>query len=76
VHHELPDCELDCECGGKLKEFSTEESELVDIIPEKIRIRKNICHKYSCSKCKRNIKRAKAPKQFLPCRATNRFVAM
>ena len=75
VHHELPSSELDCKCGGRLKEFATEENELVDIIPEKIRIRKNICHKYSCSKCKKNIKRAKAPKQFLPCRATNRFVA-
>jgi transposase len=75
IHHKLLDSELDCECGGRLKEFSTEESELVDIIPEKIRIRKNICHKYSCSKCKKNIKRAKAPKQFLPCRATNRFVS-
>lgn len=75
VHYELSDTELDCECGGKLKEFSTEESELVDIIPDKIRIRKNICHKYSCSKCKKNIKRAKDPKQFLPCRATNKFVA-
>ena len=75
VHHELPDSELDCECGGRLKEFTTEENELVDIIPEKIRIKKNICHKYSCSKCKKNIKIAKAPKQFLPCRATNKFVA-
>ena len=30
-----------------------QENELVDIIPEKIRIKKNICHKYSCSKCKK-----------------------
>ena len=75
VHHKLSDSELNCECGARLKDFTTEENELVDIIPEKIRIRKNICHKYSCSKCKKNIKKAKAPKQFLPCRATNEFVA-
>ncbi len=35
IHYELADSELDCECGGKLKKFVTEENELVDIIPEK-----------------------------------------
>ena len=76
VHNYLDDSQLDCECGGKLKEFSEEASEFIDIIPAKIRIRKNINHKYCCTRCSKNIKRATpAIKPLFPCRATNRFIS-
>ncbi len=64
--YKLEGDDLNCECGGTLKEFSEEISEQLDVIPAKIQVIRHVRKKYSCPCCRSNIKIAKMPLQPIP----------
>ena len=61
IIHELKGDELKCNCGGQLIHIGSEESEQLDVIPDKIIVKKHIRYKYACKSCQECVKRAPAP---------------
>ena len=76
VLHDLGEEEKQCDCGSCLTYLGNETSERIDYIPAKFQVIKDIRLKYSCNKCGKTIKTAKAPiKTFPKCRATSGFIS-
>ena len=62
VIHQLPESELQCNCGSVLCKIGED----LHVIPAKLLVKEHIRYKYACKNCEENIKRAPAP--FRPLR--------
>ncbi len=61
VIHELPECELQCDCGSSLCHIGEDVSEELHFVPAKLLVKEHVRYKYACKSCEENIKRAPAP---------------
>ena len=67
VVYELDDAERTCPNDGQvLKEIGEETSELLDIVPAKVRVIRRVRKKYACPDCESHVARAPMPQSLLP----------
>ena len=61
IIHQLPESELQCNCGSVLCKIGEDVSEELHVIPAKLSVKEHVRYKYACKSCEENIKRAPAP---------------
>jgi len=71
IEYQLPEEELDCDCGSKLHAMSNEVRTELKIVPPKVNVVKHVQYVYACRNCektdiKTTIKTAPMPKPALP----------
>jgi transposase len=67
VVYELDDAERTCPNDGEmLKEIGEETSEVLDIVPAKIRVIRRLRKKYACPVCESHVARAPMPNSLIP----------